>query len=184
MDVETTGLDPRTHAICQFGATFFTSQSIFKTMSWDVLVDEEHIASAEVEALQVNGFTPDRMRLGKPISGVFRAFQMACFDWCKIFDSTGFKWYPCFHNAPFDVSFLKATGAIEKHSQLDHLTRRVLDTITMGWMLGQEELSLKALADAYLFPSDLQAWDKHDAGSDSLITARIVQEIQAAGIME
>lgn len=171
IDLETTGLDARKHSICQLGCTVFEQGQILGSRTWDVFVSEDDFNNAEPEALAVNGFTLARCQAGMHITDVLDEFTYYC---CSF--SNFATWGAVFHNAPFDVSFLRSSGGFVRRSFVDLLLRRVLDTVTMGWLLGERDadsLSLESLVRRYI---GAPKWKHHDAGHDSLVTAMLCQK--------
>jgi len=173
IDIETTGLDPCRHAICQIGAVSFDIEEIGWVKSWDVYVPDD--AEVEEEALKVNGFTSDRLQSGLPVERVFDQLEYLIASL-----SQGEKLpIAVFHNAPFDVPFLKATKAIKHKSLFDLFLRRVLDTVSLGFMCGNRDglSSLSNLAKEWISPERQDRWEKHTAAGDAFITAHIARAL-------
>ncbi len=174
IDVETTGLDPAQHEICQFGYTIFTRETIFANTAHDVYVSPHARSKAQPKALEVNGFTAERMSHGVPLEVVAARFETEMMRMRDRIDDCRLN--AVYHNASFDVAFLKASGWM-KGKLLEWFVRRPLDTVTMGWMCGARELSLENLATDLLNPREMQEWKKHDAGSDSYVTALLAMKL-------
>ncbi len=175
IDVETTGLNPGEHAICQFGCSVFTEEQILVTAAWDVYVSPTKIAGASKEALEINGISEERMLKGMDFEAVLREFE-------KLYHTTAQEseiWAAVMHNAPFDVGFLRASNAVRRDSLTNHLLRRVLDTVTMGFAWTGELLSLEKLCERFLPEGELVTWAKHDAGADAHMTARLAQKLMS-----
>ena len=62
-DLETTGLDPDLHEIIEIAAIRTSPDGLTEKARWHRLVRPEHLETATLEALQVNGYEPDRWKL-------------------------------------------------------------------------------------------------------------------------
>lgn len=180
IDIETTGTDFRDHRICQFGCTIFTDIDILRSTSWDVYVAPEDIAMATEEALSVHGIPARKMLMGMPIENVFLDFEKTVIQELSAKMDRDDKIMAVFHNSPFDVPFIRLATHLPREEFMDRLLRRVLDTVTMGYMKDGRcgnSLSLASLCERFLSTEDLANWQKHTANGDSYMTARLAQAL-------
>ena len=183
LDLETTGLHPGVHGIIQIGAWatgenedhykgyFLSDCNPFYGKR--ITLDEDkdvpctpYVTSAE--ALAVNGFTKERIESARSLFNTLREFN----EWVKKFAQSTKVIFVC-QNAPFDIGFMRA--AYRTAGFDDGIFRRQLDTISLGYVLHGETLSLKELCKRH----HLKNGDAHDALSDAFTTNKLTHRILA-----
>ena len=176
IDIETTGLDVFIHDACEIGFAWFNhSGNIRKLYAKDLFVGPE--AVVDDLALEVNGFTRERMKQGQDPAVVLTLIEKEIARLNAFEEPVALV----FHNAPFDVPFIKKI--IRKYPEgfpfLDKALRRVLDTVSMDYVirLRQNRSSvlrpLSVIAENRLSPCEVANWGKHTALGDAEITARV-----------
>jgi DNA polymerase III subunit alpha, Gram-positive type len=120
-DVETTGLDPRTHEIVEIGA-IAVDHDLKELNRFNLKVIPEHIHTAEPEALVINGYDPKLwMNAGSQFTAAreFRDFSM---------DGILGAW-----NITFEYNFLEALfRRMGYESGMDY---HRIDIPSIAWML-------------------------------------------------
>lgn len=175
LDLETSGLHPGTNGILQIGA-------------WVTGEHEDHFKGYFLSdcnpfyphsnglpspividggALKVNGFTSDRISNAPPLYEVLAAFNDFVNRWAVNTDVVF-----VYQNTPFDIAFMKA--AFLKGGFSDKVFRRTLDTISFGFMVYGEVLSLSALCDRL----GIVNGDAHDALADAFTTSKVFYRLQ------
>jgi DNA polymerase III alpha subunit (gram-positive type) len=132
VDVETTGLDPSVHEIIEFAVAFEDgSSSTFK-------LAPDNIASADPEALKVNGYTSaawddsfSQEQGAKEISKLLNE--------CILIG----------HNIKFDYAFIEAL--CRKHQCQLNISYHTIDTVSLAYVImapkGLNSLSLKSVCE-------------------------------------
>jgi DNA polymerase-3 subunit epsilon len=185
IDLETTGLDPHTNGICQIGACVFNASGELVTVfvsdccpSSDFINEEavypfmpEHVIVVTKEALELNGFTLERIYDAPGIGYVLQKFL----NWLKPY--SGQTPIAVFHNAPFDVGFLKRSFA---RAGIDpgRLLRRVRDTATMSpdvYGEGNYPRSLEEICKR----EGIEKVNNHDGLHDALATGKAFFSLKA-----
>ncbi len=168
VDIETTGLDPESHGICQIGA-WATGETLAQFRGYYVSDCHPYLPFIiEESALKVNGFTADRIRASRSISVVIREFAEFIRGLSKDSDVV-----LVFHNAPFDVGFLNRAFNLEPLD--DGAFRRVLDTVTLGFAVFGKPMSLASLAEQ----CGVTNGAAHDGLGDAYTTISIFHELRA-----
>ena len=171
-DVETGGLDPSRNPILQIAWIMDIDGVIVREQVYDVLPDPTDEFS--IAALDVNAFTLERMRAGRPFSYVAASLKG------QFAEHTGVRFMPVGHNVTFDISFI--ITAFKKSctyiSQIDF--KRPLDTRSMAiyaayqGFLNIENYKLKTLADHFEIPINA-----HDALSDIRATRSLFYKLHS-----
>lgn len=185
IDLETTGLDPYRHGICQIGGAVFNAKGELvsgfdrDTCPGPYLVYEgEDVDSryrdpifVSAEALSVNGFKLSRIENAEPLSYVLREFLA----WLQPY--SGQTPIAVFHNAPFDCSFLQY--AFRKHSvDPGRLLRRTRDTATMSPDVYGEDNYPRSLEEICK-REGIEKVNNHDAFHDALATGKAFFSLKA-----
>lgn len=98
LDVETTGLDPRTYEVIEVGLVRLSHDLAHEWGRLSIKVKPDHIERATAEALRVNGYRP------KAWAGALS--QRNAMSWTAAFMSGAL---PLGHNVDFDLRFLTAS---------------------------------------------------------------------------
>ena len=165
VDTETSGLDCDKHGLLQIGAAA-TSATGFLLDVFKYDVDPGFVEFDE-KALEINGFTSDRIRLAPRRGLVAKEFG-------KWLDSFG-NVILVFHNAPFDVAFLQQAFRAEG-VPLDHF-RRVRDTATMSPDVYGESNYPRSLKNICEKLGIVNA-KEHDAFADAYATIQVFHRMR------
>jgi len=126
LDFETSGLDPKRHAVLQAAWIVERDGEVLQERVIDVQPDRNDDLC--LAALDVNGFDLERLKAGKFMSYVLTVLKQDCMQVSlpRI----------CGHNIPFDISFLKAV-ADKAHENLTLYLdiKRHLDTAAIARFL-------------------------------------------------
>lgn len=136
-DIETTGLDFKTHEIVEIGLLVVDQSSFEIVDSLDVKVRPEHIGTASESALTLNGYNEFDWKDSISLNDAMSLYSLKTAN--AIF---------CAHNVTFDWSFImeafRVTGVENK---LDY---HRLDLYTMAWLIlrnsGLERFKLNKIA--------------------------------------
>lgn len=101
-DCETSGVDPKRHAILQIAWIIKAGNEIIAKKCFDVKPEDSH--DLNLKALEVNGFTFERMKAG--IDGSLMTRLLA--EDIRLAMGGGDALIPCGHNVRFDLEFLSA----------------------------------------------------------------------------
>ncbi len=167
LDVETTGLDPRHHGIIEIGASIY-HETGRKYGTFRDTCNPGDVGVSE-RALEINGFTLERIEKSLPICTVLKAFFMFIEEYN---DDMIFV----MHNAPFDTAFI-LEALRQNYMETKHF-RRVLDTVSIAHSLVDERklMSLSDLSERLGVQTD--DWDRHSALGDAEQTARCFWAMQ------
>lgn len=162
IDVETTGLDPSKHEIIEFAA-------ICGPQRWSFKIQPEHLATAEPEALRVNGFKEEYWL--QALSKVQAAEQInQILDGCILIG----------HNIKFDLSFLNAL--LQETNVKSKLGRHTVDTVSLAYEhlvpLGLKSLSLKKVCTFLQIPEEPK---KHTALNGAECCRRVYRKLERSG---
>jgi DNA polymerase III alpha subunit (gram-positive type) len=122
LDYETTGLDAKRHGIIQVGWIIEQDGKIMSENGFDVQLYKG--CDVNLNALEINDFTPERCMAGKPLEYMNAALREAL--------SAGFveKVIPIGHNISFDLNFFREASEktrdmlpmfVDFHKQVDTL---------------------------------------------------------------
>lgn len=148
LDIETTGLDPNTHDIIQYGIILEWPDGACQEYSGKIL--PKNIASADPKALALNGYTEeaweDAQTTSEAAQEIHRLLKGAVIIG---------------HNVHFDLGFIQVLMAREGFK---FFAVPAIDTMTLAWehlgSLGIKSLSLKSTCEFVgVKPED----DVHDA---------------------
>ena len=101
-DTETTGLDPNRHGIVQIAWIIEKPGFPLIERCFDVKLDDN--VDINLKALEVNGFTLERLKKGQPKELVLSELHSDLNETMK----GGYEIIPCGQNVKFDVDFLMA----------------------------------------------------------------------------
>lgn len=149
-DLETGGLDEKTHAIVQVAFILFNNERR-EIMRFSAIV-RELLFHVDEEALRINGVQRADIETAVSASIVL--------DYLKELTNTGVIWV--FHNAPFDVGFLNKRGF--------NITRAI-DTLSLDKQIRPHAHShkLSAACEAH----DIPVANAHNALGDSVMCANL-----------
>lgn len=133
VDLETTGLDCKSHEIIEFGLVVCSQPSLQIVDVWETKVKPTHLETATEEAFKVNGYNKEEWESADNLKAALETFAMKTEE-CIL----------CGHNIWFDWSFLNE--AFTKHNVKYKLDYHMLDTFTMVW----QKLSTTPLTRANL----------------------------------
>lgn len=127
LDIETTGLSPKSHEIIEFGAVREDGNEL------DIKIKAQHIETAEPKALEINHYDPvqwENALAPAQAIGIINEFVKGH--------------VPVGHNIHFDLKFIEAL--MEEYNVLFAASYHHLDTVTLVWEhlkpLGQRRVSL------------------------------------------
>ena len=133
VDLETTGLDCKSHEIIEFGLVVCSQPSLEIVDVWETKIKPTHIETATEEAFKVNGYNKEEWEHAGNLIDALEIFAMKTEE-CIL----------CGHNIWFDWSFLNE--AFTKNGVKHKLDYHMLDTFTMVW----QKLSTTPLTRANL----------------------------------
>lgn len=176
IDLETTGLDPATCDIIEVGWQVVSDGVLRGDVGEARFVfDAYHSCRYEGNPATDDAWNRRAQATDRPRNHLYTLNEIFgllidAADLCSIRPAL------CFHNAPFDVSFL-ATGALRRGLPLDWLmqesvgpfSRRIIDTQAIGMARGYEKLALKALCERF----DIINTAPHTAAGDARATAEL-----------
>jgi len=175
VDTETTGLHLTKHGIIQIGA-YATGETLSDFKGYfvrDCAPTSGGGDSTDIEidpsALAINGFTAGRIFDSKPTSHVMWEFADFLIDLEK---KNSAEATLVFHAAKFDAPRLEI--AAERTCVSLPWMRRVLCTITQGFVTYGETLSLDKLAEKCGVSNGM----KHDALADAITTAGVFHHLR------
>lgn len=182
VDLETTGLDLQKHGIIQIGAyaTGTDQNDLYGTFLEDAtpFAEDDGTTRANLDSLfmhfedsafQVNGFTIERIFMADALVNVLCRFKV----WLDALSAEGDVTL-VFHNAAFDVPRLELAMSYFKVPQAKQL-RRVLDTVSLGFMAMGKAPSLKDLAAHY---GIVNRTAHKSALTDAITTSKVFHAIQ------
>lgn len=160
VDVETTGLDPKTDRICEVGAALYSIKHRSVIATHSALCDTGTGNAAEAinripSAALLHGYTLGVEEALRPLR------RMA--TWSEAFVA---------HRAPFDRGFVA-----EADERLAADRPWVCSKFDIEWKLGKPGASLVELALAYGVP----VWQNHRALTDCLLLAHVFEAAQRGG---
>jgi len=161
LDLETTGLNPRTSEIIEIAAMKVDSQTL-EVLDWFATkVRPSDGALVEPEAVEINGFSADEWADAPGVGDVLLVLRKFL-DGCLVAG----------HNPAFDWAFLTTTFH-RLGMQLPQVQHHLLDTASLGWPLLRHglvtSLSLRALC-AFFGISNVGA---HHALADVMRTYQV-----------
>lgn len=184
VDTETAGLDPSEHSILSFAAVIYQDGGISGSFAVDVCelelcVQEPHdIGGGKMgTALDVNGFTIERIKAGASPWMAVKAFQ----NWLMQNELYG-KQVLVGHKAEFDAGFLRRLWTMAGEDFEAQFGHRYLCTQSAALLLeqaGRIELSggsssLDNVAAAFGLS---RTAEKHDALEDATLTAKVLAKM-------
>lgn len=178
IDTETTGTDPKKHALLQIAAEFHKDGTCVEKFSENISQDYAHI---DLGALRVNGVSASQVSsYGNPARTVLVKFV----DYLLMLNKRYGSFVVCGHNVNFDIEFIKnalVNQGMDNVSAL--LPYRVLDTATIGLFLNSVgqintdgKYSLLALLKALNVEVDKDSL--HNAVTDVQVTAEVFYKMQ------
>lgn len=167
LDFETSGLDAKRHGIIQAAWIVEQDGKVLSERRMDVAL--RYGCDVDLQALEVTGFTLDRIRNGKPLEYMMAALR------ADLAPGTVCRVIPCGHNVSFDLDFLRAACNFTR----DPVDRYVdfsamIDTLAMArWLRHTEryhfpDCKLETVCKILRIP--LEA---HDALSDVKATREV-----------
>ena len=165
LDLETTGIQPKTDAVIEIGAVRFHGNRTVGTFC--TLINPGRPIPPEASA--VNGITDDMVAGSPSIETVLAELADFCGDLPLVA-----------HNAPFDFKFLLA--AVEKH-RARAPKGVVLDSCALARIIfpGMFNYKLGTLVRHFGFPSGTFHRAEEDGVYCGLLFARIVEALEKAG---
>lgn len=166
LDFETSGLDPKRHAVLQAAWIVERNGEVLQERVFDVQPDKNDDLC--MAALEINNFTLDRCKAGKYMSNVLSVFKQDCLQAAA----------PrlCGHNIQFDLSFLREAADRAHENLFLYLdTKKYLDTAAIARYLDyMGELSLDRYnLDACCTHFGIVNDKAHDALGDIRATRRL-----------
>ena len=175
-DFETSGLDPKRHAILQAAWILERGGKVITEKRFDVMaMYDDDLCLA---ALDVNGFTLDRVRRGCGLAQVISTLQADL--------NGGPAVRPCGHNVQFDISFL-FEAAHKSNIFLSGIDfTKIIDTRSImcwldyaGIVTGLPDCKLETVCDHFNIP--IVAHDAlEDVRAVRAVLARIMLEVRMA----
>jgi DNA polymerase-3 subunit epsilon len=170
IDFETSGLDANRHAILQAAWIIEKDGVVTQERVYDVQPDQNDDLC--MAALEVNGFTFERLKAGKYVSLVLEILKQECLPYVGL--------RPCGHNVTFDIDFLVKVGRRHGENPFVYLDiRKSLDTHALLHYLdykGKLSLSSYTLVSAcHYFGIPLKA---HDALEDIRATRILFHKLE------
>jgi DNA polymerase-3 subunit epsilon len=174
-DFETSGLDPKRHAILQAAWIIEKDGKIVAEKCFDVLPEE--YADLCLGALAVNNFTLERIRAGKPLSYVMCSMVQ---DLRSAMSGASLVTL-CGHNVHFDIGFLVEAADKTRENVRNHVSLSgALDTCAIARFYSHLELikvrnhKLTTLAEYFSI-----AINAHDALGDVKATREVLRNLIA-----
>ncbi len=177
LDLETTGLHMSDHGIIQIGAwATGENEHIFKGyFVSDVNPDvsyyqknfKEHTVKRSKEAFDVHGISEDRIASAPPIDEAIGELH----GWLKKL-AQHHDVYIVGQNVPFDVAWLKKD--FHRFGFDDSCFRRVIDNVSLGFVLFGKTLSQKRLAEKFGIKNSYA----HDALGDAYTCIAVFHEMK------
>jgi len=166
LDFETSGLDPKRHAVLQAAWILERNGEVIQERSFDVQPDKNDDLC--MAALEVNGYDFVRMKAGRFMSNVLLLLKQDCLQVS----------FPriCGHNVQFDISFLKEASDRAHENLFLYLDmKKFLDTAAIAryldyqGILSLDRYNLDACCAYYL----IQNTKMHDALGDIRATREL-----------
>lgn len=165
IDLEMTGLNPLTHEIIEIGAVVVNGRTLEVEKEYEAKIQPKHIELATAEALQINGYTPEKWRDARPLVDVLNELN-----------TLASKGMIAGWNVWVDAKFLEI--AYLKENVPWDFDYHVLDVIPMAWEYAQKdpelkELRLSALCERIGVPRD----NMHQALADIQTTVAVFKKL-------
>lgn len=170
IDLEMTGLNPLTHEIVEVGAIVVNGRTLEVEKEYEAKVLPKNIATATQEALDINGYSPEKWKDARPLSDVLQELR-----------SMAPKAMIAGWNVWVDAKFLEIAYLNENIPwEFDY---HVLDVVPMAWEYAQKdpelkELRLSALCERIGVPRD----NLHQALADIQVTVAAFKKLRELGL--
>lgn len=167
VDIETTGLDPRTHEIIELGVVLarIKDDVLEVTGQLDLKIHPTHIETADPVALRVNGYTEADWLFGVSIEDALKTFA----------EKTAGAIFVA-HNATFDYGFIETN--LKRYNIENKMHYHKLDTISIAFGILHTNddvgrLSLRALCEKY----GIENKAAHSAFADAYATYEVFKKL-------